>query len=193
MRTAAWKRERGFSLVDMLVVTAIIGIVSAIAVPTMLQAVERMRLGQSAREVEREIQTARQRAVSRGRALRVRFNCPAAGQYRIVELIGPVSAPTAVDQAANRCNPAVYPYPAPDNDVVTRPNLDGPVRRLDPAVSFSASQTLEFWSDGTVHYAPANEVGNWPMLPPAGINISVSKADKTSTLTVNGLGRIQLQ
>ena len=193
MHPASWKRESGFSLIDMLVVTVIIGILAGIGVPTMLQAAERMRLGQSARDVERELQAAKQRAVSRGRTMRVRFNCPAAGQYRMVELLGPPSAPVAADGAANRCDPVLYPYPAPDRDVITRPNLDGPVRRLDPAVSFSASQTLEFRSDGTVRYAPAGQVGDWPMIPPAGIPIRVTKGGKTSTLTVNGLGRIQVQ
>ena len=78
MRLPLRSNERGFTLVDMLAVVAIIGIVSAIAVPSMLGAMERVRLGQSAREVERELQTAKARAVVKGRAMRVRFNCPAA-------------------------------------------------------------------------------------------------------------------
>jgi type II secretory pathway pseudopilin PulG len=193
MQLASWKRNDGVSLVDLLVVIAIVAVISGITVPTMLQATERMRLGQSAREVERELHTARQRAVARGRPIRVRFNCPAAGRYRIVELIGTAAAPVAADNAADRCSPAAYPYPAPDRDLVTRPNLDGPVRQLDPAVSFSVTQTLEFWPNGTVRHAPAGELANWPMVPPAGVAITLRRADKTSTLMVNGLGRIQLQ
>ena len=77
--------RRGFTLIDMVVVIAVVGILSAIGIPTMMGGIERMRLGQSAREVERELQMAKSRAVAKGRPIRVRFNCPAAGQYRIVE------------------------------------------------------------------------------------------------------------
>ena len=36
--------------------------------------------------------------------MRVRFNCPAAGEYRTVELIGTASVPAAADTAADRCS-----------------------------------------------------------------------------------------
>jgi hypothetical protein len=167
---------------------------SGIAVPTMLQATDRMRLGQSTREVEREMQAAKQRAVARGRPIRVRFNCPSPQQYRIVEVIGMSSAPHALDSSPGRCDPAMFPYPAPDNSLETRPNLDGPVRRLDPTVTFTATQTLEFWPDGTVHYPAAGEaLASWPMVPTAGITITLTRNSNTSTITVNGLGRITLQ
>lgn len=183
--------DRGFSLIDTLVVVSLIGILSAIAVPTMISSVGRMKLGQSAREVEREMQKAKQRAVSSVRPIRIRFNCPAAGRYRTVELIGSPSAPAAADTATNRCDPAAYPYPG-DNNPVTRPNHDGPVRFLDREVSFGAIQTIEFWPDGTAHYN--NGTGNpWALIPPDGIPITVTRSGKTSTITVNGLGKIQLQ
>jgi type II secretory pathway pseudopilin PulG len=193
MLPASTQRENGFSLVDLLIVAALIAIIAGIALPSMLQAAERMRLGQSVREVEREMQTAKQRAVARSRPLRIRFNCPQAGQYRIVELIGSNVAADPRDSAANRCSPAAYPYPAGDNSAMTRPNLDGPVRSLDPTVTFGAVQTLEFWADGTVHHAPNGELSNWPMVPPAGVVITVTRNGVNSTLTVNGLGRIQVQ
>ncbi|HYU79328.1 MAG TPA: GspH/FimT family pseudopilin, partial [Vicinamibacterales bacterium] len=143
------------------------------------------------REVERELQTARQRAVSKGRAMRVRFNCPSAGQYRAVELIGPTSAPTAADAAADRCSPSLYRYPANDTDPLTKPNFDGPVRELESTVTFSNSQTIEFWADGTAHY-DNGATGRWPMIPPAGVSLTLTRKGKTSTLEVNGLGRIKI-
>jgi prepilin-type N-terminal cleavage/methylation domain-containing protein len=183
--------DAGFTLVDMMVVVALIGIISAIAIPSMVSSVNRMKLGQSAREVERELQTAKQRAVSSVRPIRIRFNCPAARQSRIVELIGTPSAPAAADSASNRCNTTAYPQ-MPDNNPFTRPNYDGPVRRIDSEVSFGAVQTIEFWPDGTAHYD--NGTGNpWGLIPAAGITLTLTRGTQTSRITVNGLGKIQLQ
>jgi prepilin-type N-terminal cleavage/methylation domain-containing protein len=192
MSIVSYREQRGFSLVDMLVVVAIVGIVSGIAIPPMMTAADRMRLGQAAREVERELQTAKSRAVGKGRPIRIRFNCPVAGQYRIVELIGSAAVPVAADTAADRCSPTVYPYPAGDANPSTRPNLDGPVRFLDATVALTLFPTVEFWSDGTAHY-DTGAGSPWPMIPVAGISVSMTRKGVTSNITVNGLGKVQLQ
>jgi Tfp pilus assembly protein FimT len=185
--------QRGVSLIDMLVVVSLIGIIMAITVPNLLASLDAVRLGQAARGVEREMQVAKSRAVGKGRAMRVRFNCPAAGQYRITELLGTVSVPTPADAAANRCDPTVYPYPAADANPTTLPNHDGPVQQLDSSVTFDLSQTIEFWSDGTAHYPAGGAASPWPMIPVAGIQIGLVRKGVTATITVNGLGKIQLQ
>lgn len=179
-------------MIDMLVVVAIIGIVGAISIPSMMNAIDQMRLGQSARELEREMQMAKSRAVGKGRPIRMRFNCPVAGQYRFVELIGSPAAPAAADTGAGRCSDVTYPYPAGDNDPVTRPNLDGALRRIDSSVTIAASETVEFWPDGTARRDTG--AGNpWPLIPVAGINIELTRNGKNSSITVNGLGKIKLQ
>ena len=183
--------ERGISLIDLLAVVTVIGTISAIALPSMLGAMDRVRLGQAAREVERELQSAKARAVVKGRAMRVRFDCPAAGAYRTVELIGTTNVPVAEDSATDRCSESDYPYPAPDQDPVTLPNLDGPLRRLDPSVSFSAAQTVEFRANGTAFYEAS--AGDFDLIPVAGISITLLRNGVTSTITVNGLGKVALQ
>lgn len=186
--------DAGFSLTELLIITAVLGVVTAIAIPSFTNLRERMRLGQSAREVEREIQSARNKAVSNNRPMRVRFNCPAVGQLRVVELLGTPTAPAAADLASNRCAETTYPYPPADRDPATRPNLDGPVLRLDPKVQFGAVQTIEFWTDGSAH---AGAVSPLPMLPVAGTSLTLTSTagstTRTATITVNGIGKITLR
>jgi len=183
--------ERGFTLVDMLAVIVILVTAAAIALPLMLGAMERVRLGQAAREVERELQTAKARAVVKGHAMRVRFDCPAAGEYRTVELLGTTSVPLAADSSATRCNESDYPYPPPDTNPLTTPNLDGPLRRLDSTVSFSEAQTIEFRANGTAFYDAGG--GDFDLIPVAGIDITLLRNGVTATITVNGLGKVALQ
>ena len=184
----------GFTLVDTLATIAIIATMAAIAAPQMVDGVDRMRLGMSARDVERELQFARLKSVSTNRPMRIRFNCPVAGQFRVVELIGTPRVPLAADAAANRCDESVYPYrpTGADNNRMTRPNNDGAVRRLQPLATFTAFPTLEFWPDGSVHEDTG--VGSpWPTLTAAGTTITVSRKSKTRNITVNALGKIKLQ
>ena len=192
MSTQVWREQRGFTLIDMLATILVLGIILAMTVPTMIASLDRMKLGQAAREVEREMHMAKSRAVSKGRAMRVRFNCPVAGAYRITELIGTPSAPVAADTAADRCATTAYPNTPADTDPLTRPNLDGPVRFLPDDVTFTATETIEFWPDGTAHYAAGGLTIPWPLAPVAGLNITLARNDDSSTITVNGLGKILL-
>ena len=188
-----WHSQRGVSLIDMLVVCSIIAIIMGITVPTLTASLDAMRLGQAAREVERELQIAKSRAVGKGRPIRIRFNCPTQGDYRITELIGTPSAPAVADSAANRCDQTAFPFPAADTDASTLPNLDGPVRTLDSTVSFDLVETIEFWPDGTAHYAAGGTASPWPMIPVDGIEVRLLRKGATSIIRVNGLGKIQLQ
>jgi Tfp pilus assembly protein FimT len=181
----------GFSLVDLLATCAVIATVSAIAVPAITNSLEGQRLGIEARNVERELQVARLSAVQSNQPIRVRFNCPATGQYKRVELLGTVNTPAADDadtQAAARCN---YPFPSTDKDAMTRPNNDGAIRTLDRKVTFSQVQTLEFWPNGTVHVTSASKP--WPLIGATPVTLKLTKGTSTKSITVNSLGKIQLQ
>lgn len=184
--------EAGVSLVDVMVTILFLGIIMAGAIPGLVSAASSMRLGQGAREVERELQTARLKAVATNRPMRVRFNCPAAGQYRMVELLGTPTAPASGDSATDRCSTTAYPYPPADRNSLTLPNQDGPVRYLPQGVTFGSAATLEFWSDGSAHKQSATE-NPWLVIPTTGTAITVTKDTTVKTITVNGLGKIQLQ
>ena len=181
------RSEAGFSLVDMLVTIALIGILAGIGLPVLASVGERMKLGQGQREVERALQTARLKAVTANRRMRVRFNCPNAREYRVVEVIG-----AAADDAANRCSETIYPAVPRDRNPLTRPNHDGPIQRLPKDVSFGAAAALEFAPDGTVRYLDKGEYV--PLPDPTGTSITLTKTRTTdvASITLNRLGKVQL-
>jgi len=172
-------------------VCALVGIVSVIGVPLLGQISGSIELGEAARQVERELQSARTAAVSANQPMRVMFNCPATGNYRLVELIGTPAVPAAADGTVGRCSTTTYPFPAPDNNPITRPNNDGPLRSLSSLVTFTTVTTIEFWPDGTAH-TNSGLVNPWPPIASTGQNIVLTRSGKTRTILVNGIGKIQL-
>jgi prepilin-type N-terminal cleavage/methylation domain-containing protein len=173
----------GFSLVELLLVVAMIGSLAAVALPVMKNMNESIKLNDASRLGERELQDARIKAVSANRVLRVRMNCPTTGSIRRVEVLA-----TAVDAASNRCLQSAYPFPAADTDVMTRPNFDGPVRTL-PAGATVTSSVIQFAPDGT-----ANEVvSGVPQVIATAVTLTITRAGKSKSVTINGTGKILLQ
>ncbi len=194
MKMIAVREVRGFTLLELLVVIAVIAIVSAIAVPSLRSSSEQMKLANASREVERVLQIARMKSVRADRVMRVRFNCPTTGQYRMVELLGTTKVPAANDAdaaAATRCNVTNYPFPDTDPEFFAVPNNDGPLKQLPANVVFDSVQTVDFWPNGTAHTVGASApiAGDLTLrLKNTKLATSVSKS-----ITVNGLGKITLQ
>jgi prepilin-type N-terminal cleavage/methylation domain-containing protein len=184
-------RQSGFTLVELLMVTALVGILSVVGVPLLAQIGGAIALGEAARQVERELQSARMTAVSANHPVRVMFDCPVVGQYRMVELIGTPGVPAAGDGVVGRCSDSTYPFPAPDNNPITRPNNDGALRRLGAQVTFTTATTIEFWPDGSAH-TNSGGINPWPPIASPGTNIVLTRSGKTRSILVNGIGKIQL-
>jgi prepilin-type N-terminal cleavage/methylation domain-containing protein len=191
MQMPRMQPRAGFSLIDMMVAISVMAILAAAAVPQLVNVADAMKLGQAQRDVNIELNQARLLAVGANRPIRIRFNCPAVGQYRMTELIGSPSVPDADDMANDRCSDTKWRYPANDNDPATRPNHDGPVRYLPSGVTFGTAPTLEFWPNGTVHKQVAAE-NPWATVDVGGTAVTVVKGTSVKTVTVNGLGKIQL-
>jgi Tfp pilus assembly protein FimT len=186
----------GFSLVDIVASVAVIATVSALSVPQVIDVVDSMKLGMSIRDVERELQFARLKAVASNRPMRVRFDCPSAGKVRVVEVLGTSALPDAndADSVLNRCSETAYPYSptGAGKSRLTRPDNDGPIRTLQAGATFTATQTLEFWPNGTVHTAcqAACETSTTRITT---VTLTLSRKKKTKTITVNGIGKIQME
>lgn len=174
---------RGFTLTELLLIVALIGTLAAVGLPVMKDVTASIKLNEASRLVERELQDARLKAVSSNRLLRVRMNCPAAGEIRMVEVLG-----TAVDVAANRCQTSAYPFPAADTDIMTRPNFDGPLRQM-PTGATVTSTIVQFGPDGTAMTVVAGVAT--AITTPA--TLTITRSGKSRTVTVNNAGKIQLQ
>jgi prepilin-type N-terminal cleavage/methylation domain-containing protein len=174
----------GFSVPELLVTVSVAAVLMAVAVPTFRHSVDQYRLSMATREVERELQTARLRAVSANTPMRVRLNCPAAGQFRMVEITGVATT----DTAANRCDETAFPYPSPRDTDRATPEHDGPVRRLHPRVAV-AGVDLVFYPNGTVRQWVAGQLQ--PITGEA--SVTLTQGPKTSTVSVNALGKIRIQ
>src|SRR6476469_8866057 len=165
------RNDRGFSVIELMMVVLMLGTLAAIAVPVMTDMTASIKLNEAARIVEREMQDARLKAVSSNRVIRVRLNCPAAGYIRSVEVLG-----TAADDATNRCSTTAYPFPAPDTDIMTRPNFDGPVRTL-PLDATVSNVVLQFSPDGTA----MTVVNGVPTTIAAPVAVTISRHGKSKT------------
>jgi prepilin-type N-terminal cleavage/methylation domain-containing protein len=181
--SAISRLDRGFSLVELMLVIAIAGTLAVMAVPVMTDLTESSKLSAATREVERELQSARLKSVSTNRSLRVRFNCPSEGFFRTVEVLG-----TSEDGSTARCQLSGYPYPAADTNLLTQPNYDGPLQVL-PHGATIAGATLEFRPDGTVYQVMAGS----PEVISSAVMVTITRKEQTKVVTVNGAGRIQLR
>jgi prepilin-type N-terminal cleavage/methylation domain-containing protein len=184
MTTTAMRSERGFSLNELMLTVAVAATLMAVAVPVLTDVTEGSKFNTAVRTVERELQSARLKAVTNNTVLRVRTNCPSAGYIRTVEVVGNVT----IDNATNRCSTATYPFPAPDTEVTTRPNHDGPARALLEGTAVT-DMVLQFAPDGTV----SEVVTNVPTRIDGTVSLTVQRNYKSKSVTINGAGKIQLQ
>lgn len=80
---AALKGERGFSLVETIIVVSLIAIISGFSITTLNSFLPRFRLSSAAREVLTDLMNARMQAVSKKHKMLITF--PSTYQYTIIE------------------------------------------------------------------------------------------------------------
>lgn len=94
------RSERGYTLLEVLIVLGLIGIVSAISVPVFIESNARSGLWTGAEQIGAQIRGARFKAISQNTVHRVVFNCPGANELRTLISQGD----PAIDDAADRCS-----------------------------------------------------------------------------------------
>jgi len=75
----------GFTLVEMMVVVAVMAVMAAIAIPSFMSLLPGMRLNGAARQVMGDLMDARMEAVKQNNRFRVFFNSPETNQYEILD------------------------------------------------------------------------------------------------------------
>jgi Tfp pilus assembly protein FimT len=99
---------------ELLIVMALIAILSAVAIPTLSGSTARNSVWSASEAIGSQIRQARLKAISRNMSFRVRFNCPAVGQFRVLQVMNNA----LIDNAVNRCgmqqtyDSGVYAMPA---------------------------------------------------------------------------------
>lgn len=161
-------------------------ILSGITVPAVGTFTKMSRATAAARMVERQLQMARLKAVTISRSMRVRFNCPGAGQLRLLELTGVATT----DNSSSRCSPVTYPSPGPLDSLRSTPANDSPVIVLPPGTTVTGSALqFEFNPTGQTYTVAAN--GTVTAID-TDIVLTVTRTNFPKTITINGLGRVRL-
>jgi Tfp pilus assembly protein FimT len=178
--------ESGFTLVELVSMFAIALTLSAISVPAVRTFSNMQKATSAARLVERQLQTARLKAVTISRSIRVRFSCPSAGQLRLLELTGVATT----DNATNRCDPTAYPFPGVNDSLRSTPSHDSPVIDLPSGTTVAGTVLqFEFNPSGAVYAVASN--GTVSMID-ADVTLTVTRTGFSKTITISGLGRVRL-
>ena len=186
MKLTRREGDKGFTLIELAIVLAGFATMAAIAVPGINAFLAAQRARNAARVVERTMQNARLKAVSASRSMRVKFNCPSAGQLRILEVTGVAGT----DNAGNRCSPTAFPSPGPVDALRSTPSLDSPVIDLPTGATVTGNpDMLEFTPKGTVFAVSSTNVVTAVV---GDVVWTVTKGTYVNTVTTNGLGRVRL-
>ena len=178
--------ESGFTLIELVSVLFMALTLAAITVPAVGTFSKMQKAGAAARLVERQLQTARLKAVTISRSMRVRFNCPSAGKMRLLELTGVATT----DDAGNRCDPTAFPSPGPSDSLRATPANDSPVIDLPSGTTVAGTVLqFEFNPTGAVYAVASN--GTVSMIDPD-VVLTVTRTNFSKTITINGLGRVRL-
>jgi prepilin-type N-terminal cleavage/methylation domain-containing protein len=158
------RSERGYTLFEVLIVVALIGIVSAISVPVFMESNRRGALWSGAEQIGATVRSARLKAISQNTTYRVVFNCPSANALRSLIVTGD----PAIDDDAGRCGETY--------------EGDSGTIELPGGVAYDVEDTTELVVTGRGIFSAVG--GAIPA------TITVTHGAATRILTVSGTGQI---
>ena len=176
------RRESGFTLVEVVVVSAVAMITIGLAAPTLTGAMQQYQFNTDVQQLASTVRTARYKAVSTNRTMRVRLNCPSRGQMRVVQVTGN----SGIDDAADRCDTSVYPYPG----ITPSTASDGPVMLMGTSINYPANaSSIEISTTGRM--VPLSGCPNCAAgSPPFVINVEDERNGLQRSVTVSASGSV---
>ena len=158
------RTERGFTLMELVVVVGIAGALAAVALPGMRVVMNRNRVITGSELVGATFREARLAAITRNSAFRVLLNCGTAVRFVAVTGNG------AVDNSEDRCN-------------LIQPN-DGPLLRMPEGVAFTGNAPPVFEISGRGAISTVGG-GNMPR------TLTVTYGNYWRDITITAAGRIR--
>jgi prepilin-type N-terminal cleavage/methylation domain-containing protein len=92
------RSNRGFTLLEAIIVMGMIGVLGAMALPVMFDSNNRNAVWTASEQIGSQVRQARLKAITRNTSFQVRFNCPAARQYRLLVVDGDINDVDRCDQ-----------------------------------------------------------------------------------------------
>jgi len=156
--------SRGFTILELVMVVAVLGIIAASAIPAMNNAVERNKVFTTSELVAAQFREARLAAITRNAPIRLRFNCAGGRAVRMLVVTGD----PAIDNASDRCD-------------ITQPTDGSPVYVPENVTLRASSPQVEIDGRGFV----TSIGGTMPLF------LSVNNGSHTRIVSITGTGRVR--
>ena len=105
------RSNRGFTMIELIIVLGMIGVLSAMALPVMFDANNRNAVWTASEAIGSQVRQARLKAITSNTSFQVRFNCPIAGQYRVLVVDANINDADRCTQYKTR-DTGIYTVPA---------------------------------------------------------------------------------
>lgn len=129
--------QRGFSLIEVLVAVAIIGIVMALGIPAFTTWIQNTQIRTAAETIMSGLQTARNEAIRRNFSVQFKLDNGNTSQWRVNPFADPDGAPIQLRMADEGSANAVLARTPPDADTVTFNALGRVVPNADASPSLT--------------------------------------------------------